>query len=317
MQSFNTETENNSTHKPTTSTSSNQKALKQPPNARISRRLNTIAAVLVIAAITGISLLLFRSHQPSTDGSPVGALGTPVTTHIQANGLEFSMRITPAPYFLSELFVADLSLTNHTQTTFSLEGPSFSGPCGSALFLQMTGGATPDYTLPVSDEHSCPFMRTSLKPGETLTFHQFTPLSNSGDIILTPGASFLHTQTGPDGVQSTTSGPGPLDGHWPSIKIRVSSRVPSDRKISLQQEVTQVQINAPAAARTHLYYIYNVTCDAFQGGTVGTGNFAWEPISTTILHQPDCGDYGNQNIHWSYAVSAPGYAIASGKHPAG
>ena len=318
MQPLNTpEAQDSLTHKPNTSTSSNQKAIKKSPDGRISRRLNTIAAVLVIVAITGTSLWLFRSHQPSTDGSPTSPVGTPVIAHVQAGGLEFFMRITPGPYFLSELFAADLSLTNHTRTTFMLFGPSEAGPCGAALFLDMIGGSAPNYTLPVSDVHSCPPMRTQLKPGETLIIHQFTPLSSSGEITLTPGANFFHTQVDPDGSQSTTPGKSPLDGHWPSIKIHVSSRVPIDRKISLQQEGTQVQISAPAAARIHLYYIYNVTCDAFQGGTVGTGNFAWEPISTTILHQPDCGDYGNQNIRWSYAVSAPGYAIVSGQHPAG
>jgi hypothetical protein len=66
-------------------------------------------------------------------------------------------------------------------------------------------------------------------------------------------------------------------------------------------------------ALAHLYYIYNVTCYAFQGGTVGTGNFAWEPIYSTSLQEPNCGDEGNQVIAWSYAVSAPGYAIASGQ----
>ena len=74
-----------------------------------------------------------------------------------------------------------------------------------------------------------------------------------------------------------------------------------------------MQINAPLAALAHLYYIYNVTCNAFQGGTVGTGNYAWQPVFTTVIHEPNCGDYGSQVIEWSYAVSAPGYAIASGQ----
>jgi hypothetical protein len=88
--------------------------------------------------------------------------------------------------------------------------------------------------------------------------------------------------------------------------------MPADRHLTLQREGTQVQINAPRTARAHLYYIYTVTCHAFQGGTVGTGTFAWEPLSTTIVQEPNCGDYGRQVIQWSYAVSAPGYAIASG-----
>jgi hypothetical protein len=305
------------THKPITSTSSNQKADTQSPNGRISHRLNNVAAVLVIIVIISISLVLFRPQLPSADGSPTGAVGTPVTAHVQAGGLEFSMHFTPGPYFLSELFVADLALTNRTQTTFTLAGPSGAGPCGAALFLAMTDGVAPNYTLPVSASHSCPFMQTQLRPEETLTFHHFIPLSRSGDITLSPGAQFLHTQVDPNGGQSITDGKSPLDGHWPSIKIQVASSVPIDRKIALQQEGTQVQINAPAATHRHLYYIYNVTCNAFQGGTDATGNYAWQPLSTTILHEPDCGDYGNQNIHWYYAVSAPGYAIVSGHFHAG
>lgn len=278
---------------------------------RILHLINILAAALVVGIIISASLLLFSRQHLSTVESPA----EPLVVHAEAGGLEVSMQITPGPYFLSELLAVDLSLTNHTQTTFTLAGPSGAGPCGAALFLAMTGGVAPDYTLPVSAEHSCPRMQTQLKPEETLTFHHFIPLSSSGDITLKPGAQFLHTQVDPNGGQSITAGPSPLDGHWPSIKIHVASRVPIDRKISLQQEGTQVQINAPAAARTHLYYIYNVTCDAFQGGTVGTGNYAWEPISTTILHEPGCGDYGNQNIHWYYAVSAPGYAIVAGHYP--
>src|SRR5579884_1140704 len=158
MRPFDTETQDDLTHKSTDSTSSQQKVIKKWSGERISRWLNAVAAVLVIVAITGISLLLFRTHQPSTDGSPVGPVGTPVTTHVEAGRLEFSMRITPGPYFLSELFAADLSLTNHTQKTFTLEGPYVAGGCGAALFLDMTGGNAPDYTLPVesvrSEEHT-------------------------------------------------------------------------------------------------------------------------------------------------------------------
>jgi hypothetical protein len=53
-----------------------------------------------------------------------------------------------------------------------------------------------------------------------------------------------------------------------------------------------------------------------SGCTVTTGNFtgnvAWEPIGTVVL-EPNCGVAGYQTSEWSYAVSAPGYAIASGQ----
>lgn len=319
MQPFDSpEPQNCPTDKPAALPSSIQNAEKKSQHGRISHRLNNLVAALVVIAIIGVSLFLFKTYRSSTDGSnsalSIGVVGTPITTHVQAGGLEFNMQNTPGPYFLSELFVADMTLTNHTQTTFTLEGPSSSGPCGSALYLAMSNGTAPKFTLPVSAVHSCPYMQTQLKPGETLIFHQFTPLSSSGDITLTPGANFSQRQIDSNGSQTITDAKNPLNGHWPSIKIHVNPRVPIDRKISLQQDDTQVQVNAPAPARSHLYYIYNVTCDAFQGGTVGTGNFGWEHLSTTTLHQPDCGDYGNQNIYWYYGISSPGYAIVSGQH---
>jgi hypothetical protein len=79
----------------------------------------------------------------------------------------------------------------------------------------------------------------------------------------------------------------------------------------VQREGALVQINAPPAALAHLYYIYAVTCNVVSGGYELTGNFAWERISTTSVHEPNCGDAGDQIIKWSYAVSAPGFAIAS------
>jgi hypothetical protein len=79
----------------------------------------------------------------------------------------------------------------------------------------------------------------------------------------------------------------------------------------VQREGALVRINAPPAALAHLYYIYTVTCIAFQEGYVLTGNFAWETIAPTSVHEPNCGDAGGQILKWSYAVSAPGFAIAS------
>jgi hypothetical protein len=313
------EPQNSPTDKSVTKSSSDQ-------HGRITHRLNQVVAALVVIAIIGVSFLLFRTYRPSSSpssssvngsssGPAIGALGTPITSHVLANGLEFNMRLTPGPYFLSELTVADMTLTNHTQKTFTLQGPLSSTPCGAAVGLDMTGGTAPnDSILPASGVVPCPFTQTQFKPGETLTFHQYIPLLSSGAITLTPGARFLQIQI-ENGIQTLTNAKDPLDGHWPSIKIHVSSRVPVDRKITLQQDGAQVQINAPAPARSHLNYIYSVTCDAFQGGTVG-GTSGWESISTTTLHEPDCGDYGNKNIYWYFGVSSPGYAIVSGKYHA-
>ena len=217
----------------------------------------------------------------------------------QAGGLNFVMQVTPGPYFLGELLEVDFSLRNDSHTTYTLDGPRVSGPCG-AVFLHMSGGATPQYLLPVAQT---PFNLPcnldpplQLTPGATITGHEFLPVSNTGTLTLQSG-----------------SAPSPLDGLWPSITLSVAAATPSDRHISLQLEGTQVQIAAPAAALAHLYYIYTVTCNDVQGGTAFTGNYAWEPISTTLMHEPGCVDAGGQTIKWSYAVSAPGYAIASGQ----
>ena len=283
--------------------------------------LSGLVSMLVVTGLIGGALALFRSAvSPVSPGSPatgpdtwVG--GTPVTRGAKAGGLDFVMQVTPGPYFLGELLAAELSLRNDSRTSYTLAGPSMAGGCGAAVFLEMTGGRSgggPQYVLPVADTHSCPFITSRLTPGETMTLDEFLPVSSSGEVTLQSGARFLQTVTGPDGSQSITSAHSPLDGLWPSLKVSVAATTPSGRQITVQREGTLVQIHAPLAARAHLHYLYTVTCNAFQGGTVGTGNFGWGPISTAAVHEPDCGDYGSQVIQWAYAVSAPGYAIASG-----
>ncbi len=294
----------------------------RPPHFRYRLRwLSGLLTILVVASFAGVAL--GRARSPISQVSPPTATGpdnwvgvTPMTREAKAGGLDFVMQVTPGPYFLGELLAANLSLRNDSRTTYMLAGPSVAGTCGAAVFLNISGGSSdgwPQFTLPVANATSCPFITSKLIPGETMTLHEFLPVSNSGEVTLESGAHFLQTVVGPDGSQSITSAHSPLDGLWPSLTISVAAATPADRQITLQREGTQVQINAPQVARAHLYHIYTVTCNAFQGGTVVTGNFAWEPLSTTIVHEPNCGDYGSQTIQWSYAVSAPGYAIASGQ----
>lgn len=270
-------------------------------------------SILVVAGVSGAAFALLRSRGAPAGTSSNSVVGAPVVREAKAGGLDFVMRVTPGPYFLGELLEADLSLTNHSHAVYTLGGPKEAGPCGGAVMVNLTGGAAPEYRLPVATEHSCPFITSKLAPGETIILHQFLPISNSGEVTLTSGANFLQATTGPGGIQTTTNGSSPLDGLWPTLKLQVAAATPPNRQITLQREGTQVRITAPAAAQGRLLYLYTVDCVAFQGGTVGTGNFAWEPISTTTVHEPNCGDYGRQVIQWSYAVSSPGYAIASGQ----
>src|SRR5262249_23390565 len=162
---------------------------------------------------------------------------------------------------LGELLEADLTLTNLSSTTYRFGGLMEAGPCGDAVYLDVVGGGKPQYVLPVSEiQPSCPFLMSTLAPGASATLHQFTPLSNTGDVTLQSGAYVLQTVTGPDGSQNTTSGHSPLDGLWPSLHISVAATAPVDRQITLQRQGNLLQINAPLSALAHLYYIYNVTC---------------------------------------------------------
>ncbi|HKV84676.1 MAG TPA: hypothetical protein VJN88_08975, partial [Ktedonobacterales bacterium] len=283
------------------------------PRGRWRRWLSGAASLLVIAGIVGAALALLRTHASPAATSNNAVVGTPVVREAKAGGLDFVLRVTPGPYFLGELLVADLSLANDSHTTYTLGGPKIAGPCGAAVSAYLTGDNGPQRPLGVAVEHSCPFITSTLGPGQKMTLHEFLNVSTSGDVTLETGANFLQTVTGPGGSQATTSGSSPLDGLWPTIAMQVAAATPANRQITLRREGAQVRISAPAAALTHLYYIYTVDCVGFQGGTVGTGNFAWEPISTTTVHEPNCGDYGDQVIQWAYAVSAPGYAIASGQ----
>lgn len=224
-----------------------------------------------------------------------------------------TVRITPGPYFLSELVAVDLLLTNHTHTTFVMEGPERAGICGSALFLTLTGGQSPQYTLPPMFTHafvSCPLSMTTLAPAHTLTIHQFVMLAKSGNVSLQTGARFLTTKVVPGEGRGTTGGPSPLDGYWPSPHIMVAARVPQNRQIALDVQGSQVFINAPAAARSLLREEDVVTCGGFPGsGSTMSVNTFWTSLAMSVLQRPGCSGV---DVHWAYAVSAPGYATASG-----
>src|SRR5579859_4477726 len=80
------------------------------------RFANVLAAVLVIAAIIGASLLLFQHHQAQTIGNTPGLIPPPpagmTTVDSSAGDFEMTLSLTQGPYFLSELLAAQISLTN-------------------------------------------------------------------------------------------------------------------------------------------------------------------------------------------------------------
>lgn len=273
-----------------------------------------LGAVLSIAIVA----ILLSACTPGASSTTVAGNGPPLTPHgptatIEINGVTMSMRVTPGgPYFLSELIAVDVSLTNHTQKAFALDGPDQAGPCGSALWVELDGGSAPLYMLPNATTHGCPWLGgTTVKPGQTLTIHQLLPLTASGDAMLKAGTSFLTTII-QQGERVTTDIPGPLGGHGSVIHLNIDSHIPAYRSLSLQKNGSQVFVTAPPAIRSHLLYLFNITCKgAGDSGTTWTGNFIWEPLPYKPINRPGCPGTSPQ---WEISVSAIGYAIASGSY---
>ncbi len=100
---------------------------------RIVQFASMLAAVLVVAAITGASLLLFQHHQTQLIGSTPGTIQPPagmVTVSSSAGDFEMMLSLTQGPYFLSELLAAQISLTNHTDKTAYVGFPFAGSDCG-------------------------------------------------------------------------------------------------------------------------------------------------------------------------------------------
>jgi hypothetical protein len=230
-----------------------------------------------------------------------------VLVQSQEGGLEASLRITSGPYFLSELLGVHITLTNHSNKSFLLQGFATDiNYCNGVFFVMAVGGGEPHYNFPVNIEYmKCPDAQTQLDAGKTLIVQGYVPLTKSGQVAITSEARFLSVAKDTTGHEFITRDNGPLDGHWPVIHILVNAKIPIDRILSLQQQGSQITIDASTAIKSHPVYFYSVSCVAELGS-----NGKWTPVTTQTLQQPECS---GANMHWSYAVSAPGYAIASGE----
>jgi hypothetical protein len=296
--------------------------MSQLQHRRLARWLNGLGVVLIVAGSIATSLSLVTS---SRSGSPpIGSGGSEglFTRVAQSGGLYFVMQVTPGPYFLGELLQVDLSLTNHSLTTYTLAGSAGSGLCGGAIEVTTSGGTGPHYALPVSQVVPCPFESTALKPGETLTVHQLLPLPSSGEVTLQAGAEFLQSQTSLGGALDLAPSHSPLDGHWPSLTLSVAQTAPLDRQITLVPMGSTVQVSAPPSARANLYYTYNLDCNDplndSQAGSGVTSLSGWDVLSNPLLKEPACGGGDDPSVRWSsvrwtYAVGAPGFDIAAGE----
>ena len=239
----------------------------------------------------------------------MGSIKDPVTVRSEVGGLEASLQVTSGPYFLSELLGVTVTLTNHRNKSVFLQGSDAPlNSCNGALSLSKTGGSEPHYAFINSQVViSCPFFQTKLDPGKTFIVHGYEPLTESGEVTLTPGARFLTVTKDSYGSEVISPGHSLLDSHWPTVQIDVVAKIPADRTLSLHQKGSQITIDAPTPIRSDLVYYDVATCTK-NGSTVSSVSTQWKQVSTPILQRPECSG----SMHWTYAVSAPGYAVVSG-----
>lgn len=266
------------------------------------------AVVGIALAVAGIVVL--------NGSSSVGAMvpeGGP-TSQVTAGGLVLSLRVAPGPYFLSELLATEMVLANHSQTTYDVGGTpaAVANNCNQTMSLEVTGGGAPHFTPGVRGIGYCPFLKSTLKPGQTWTIVQMLPIMASGTITLTAQSGFLQIEKHADGSSYMTEGDGPFAGRWPAIHLSVASTIPAGRRLALHALGSdRVVVTGPLGAITHLYTVYDVTCHSGQSYTEAP-DFAWGPVTGNVLVRAECP--GN-DVVWKYSIGAPGYAIASGAYP--
>lgn len=273
----------------------------RPTRAFSRLAANLLAALVVIGLILG-SWALFKVRPLIPVTSPaVPVSGPSVTT--QAHGLEASMHILiSGPYFLGELLPIDVALTNHTSQAVGIGGSvrivdnGFVDACSPFLLrVHIAKGSQPSYAFP-DFAFGCfqPYVVTQVAPSQTITVHQYLPLTMSNEVTLMTGIPLSGQPTDP------------LNRAWPTVhmQIQVGPQIPLDRQLSLQQQNGQVMISTPAGTQVHLLVMQTITCDHYE-----SGSNEWTPLVTNVLHEPTCP---TANPHWVYAVSAPGYSIVSG-----
>ena len=288
-------------------------------------RLSTLfAAVLVIGVLVGTSLLISlpRPRTMGTPATPVESVEKPGTIHTQAGGLEATLQVTPGPYFLGELLEVDLSLTNHSQTTFQgdrchlyptlividgegVRDTNLASAVATTIYRdQYTVKIFPHDTnlahLPpitfspafLSECFPTSFNVVSLQPGKTIMVQRYIALTSSGHVTLAEQAAFQKVVPGANGGTKLVSTASPLDGHWPSLQISVGTRVPSNRRLSSRQQTAmQLVVSVPATARGYLLYAYEYACGlgkvvSESGGEFRADHKISQPAMT--LQKPQC-----------------------------
>jgi hypothetical protein len=292
---------------------------------RIIQAMGALAAMLVVSALIGSTVLVFSLHthhsQTKLTSPPTFAkqAGIPDSVDVKWNGLEMSMKVMPGPYFLGELLTIDVSLTNHTHPALLLDGKDDGTAihlCSSyALRTKLTGGTSPYYALytkPVPFVYSCGLMGNgpAFVPGQTIKDHFYVLLTSSGEVTLT-GTPFFETP-------GSRSLPNPLL----ALHIHVASQVPANRLLSLQQQGSEVGVHAPT--EVHLLYQTYILCQVSSTDRGTPGGDYWQTLTTNRLQRPQCpqmsvwmnGQWITKHwtvVLWKYAIGAVGYEVIQGQ----
>lgn len=278
----------------------------------------------VAAGVTGVVVLALVGvfALRGSPGAPAGANGAALTAGgpsatAVANGLTLSLRVSPGPYFLSELVAARMTLTNGSGRVYQLQGVPRTNDCDQAIGALLAGGRAPRYSPPTQGFMSCPDISSTLHVGETWTIDHLLPLTASGEVTLTTQARFIVSGTDAHGTAFETGGEGPFAGRWPEVRLTVAPGVPAGRTLSLRPinvlGIHRVSIAAPEGARGRLFATADVTCHGGGSEMTEIPSLTWRLVSGDTLDEPGCP--GDDEV-WSYSVGAPGYAIASGRYPA-
>lgn len=289
------------------------------PRRRFISFINGLAAVLVIGALLGASVLLFTRHSlpgVATPALPTGNnQGLTIIASSTVDGLTMTLAITPGPYFLSEMLEVKVTLVNNS-TKNTYPGSPFSGSraCGYYPGVEINYSGNPEFNIPIAFDHSCPFSPDrplTLKPGQSTSITRYAPLQKSGELTITVPADFY---TGPGSQQlfpGPTSVPNPFGSQGLVARIQVAKTIPANLKIPFTVKGYYATVEAPKSAKGPLLYAYSIGCQDYNndGGSTWSGNFGWDTLTNATIRRPGCP---GKNLQWFFAFAIPGYAVAVG-----
>jgi len=303
---------------------------KRYRSMRLKLLLNVFAAVLVVVALIGTSFLIFGSWPPfqsdrSGTAPSIGPVGASVKIYTGTiNGFEMSLKITPGPYFLNELLEVDLSITNHSHTSYWLF--SSSGPCSGLLKIVTEGGQSPYVTdiqrnwtglgqlSEILLKCNVPFRRLQmgfrLPAAQTITVKQYVQVTSSGHVTLTTHVAFIQSTAEFEYPSSHVIS---TEASLVSLHLLVNSRAPSDRSLSvMEQSLEKVILYFPPAARDHLLYETEYVCD--QGESSGESKVDIRiSLPTLTLQMPQWCGSNSKGMLFVYFAGVPGYTTVSGR----